>query len=237
MKTTPIITAAAVFSSLCIFSAMAEETVIADDFEIGSQQRAEGTPLAGTTTPQGNALWESPVESDQGIVFNADGEVTAGSARALSASVSVPLDADILTIEADVLIDGSDWCGVAFGGEQIDRNFFLPGEGARLFLLLRPGGVYSVFFGVGSKANLLAEAKAPGYIPHGFNRLQLVFNAAENTVTANVNDATVLKDRILDEPVFVERAGFRINHPEVEPGLPRIDNFKVVVRKNEGSGQ
>ena len=177
-------------------------------------------------------MWEGIPSTGEGIVFTGSGEVTAGSARGMGASVALPLDAGQIKVSADVMVPGSDWCGVALGGEKMDQNFFLPGAGAQVFLLLRPGGMFSVFCGVGKKAQLLAEAKAPSFLSKGFNTLALTYNAADNSVSASVNDTEVLREKKIEEPLMPVRAGIHINHPPVEPGLPRIDNFKVSISRD-----
>ena len=215
---------------------------VGDAFTIRPGARDAGDPLFGTTTEVGGRTW-SGGPNLKGLQFAADAANPGGyvtfATDAATAEASVPFDVPAgrtVRVAADVRprsADPVDWVAVGFGnpgGDPFER-FTAPEPHVNLtftgnpWALVRTNGEFYVFAGPGT-ANEMGHGMAGSYVPGAFNRMELDYDTAADTVTFRLNGVEQpLDDPVVHAPGPLAGAGFRMHRSQHGD----IDNFSVAV--------
>ncbi len=217
------------FVALLLMTSMttwAVERPIADTFTLDGKSRAEGSSLDGLTTEQGAAIWQ--VSDNAVAVFTSKGSIRSANHLPVQAQVAMAAPTRATTVQVDVVPEFSDWAAVAFHSTAKTPDFFDRTREAQIWLMFRPSGRWQLWQQGTSKS------LRDGSLPHNINASQphalaLTYDPAGNTVTAKIDDQTVVTALPLgDFKPQIHAAGFRINVLEdVDPTDACVDNFKL----------
>jgi hypothetical protein len=189
------------------------QVAIQDGFTNRSPDRDPGDPLTGTVAEVGGTTWSA-------------------LSGAISQVGGVPFTppAGVSSVEADVVMAGSEWVGIGFSNR--DRGgYWTHGQA---WMLLRPGGGFTVF-GNGTQQVLLrgrVQDYLPNFNPAAWNRLRIDYDRARNAVSAWINGVLVVDQRALSFTPNIQHAGFHLyNLATGTQGQMKLDNFVVRVAR------
>lgn len=131
------------------------------------------------------------------------------------------------TVEADVIVTGSDWIGIGFSLSATGGYW---GHG-QVWAHVGPSGTYTVY--ADGLAHNLKTGTIPGFQPQGLNHVLIRHNRTTNTLSVVINGSIVLFERDLDDPPvsFTPSLAFAGFHAQTAAGsaagLAKVDNFRV----------
>ncbi len=203
--------------------------VVLDTFTNIGPNRDIGDALGGTLTEVGSRPWASFM--DWGLF--GDGHVTPGSSLpngSVIAMVPFPIAQEspppsrqpFVYLNATVDPTGSGWTAIGFSNDE-EGDLFNNGQ---VWMLLNPDPSHVEVWANGTN-HLLYVGPAPRFST-AWNRIELLFDPAENTVTARLNGVPVLEGYDLDSVPFlpdIDFVGFQMVTPTAFE--PRIDRFSL----------
>lgn len=229
-----------------VASAFAERVLVRDGFAANDFGRKVGDRLQGQAPEQGvtGARW-SVASGANSAVFAREGRiVAAGNDASVEARIEIPAPASIVTVSARVVASSADWVGVGFlppSGNDGAGWLSKDGSGARVWLLFRPSGSWTLFSN-GTAVQLLSgapssypailfKADAPyeigvSYDP-GIRKVRPFIRDGAAEVNLFPRDGGWIDAR-LPEGAAVGAAGFRINAKAgTVAGQAWVDDFIV----------
>lgn len=201
--------------------------VIRDTFANSTARPVAGS-LNGTSSEAGGRTWGAV-----STVVMGTSEVTTSIGGSQEHEAGVPFNPPVdpakpvNTVEADVIVTGSDWIGIGFSLSATGGYW---GHG-QVWAHVGPSGTYTVY--ADGLAHNLKTGTIPGFQPQGLNHVLIRHNRTTNTLSVVINGSIVLFERDLDDPPvsFTPSLAFAGFHAQTAAGsaagLAKVDNFRV----------
>ncbi len=229
-----------------VYPVIADKIVAKDNFTPNNFNRKTLDRLHGTTIEQGNldTHWMVTTGANS-IVFSTQGTVTTASGNASAeARIGIPTPSSTVTVSARVSASTADWVAVGFltGASGDGSSWLAQGKaGARIWLLFRPSGAWTLFSdgtarqllagGPAAYPSILYKAETPCEIGVSYDPVIRKARPFIRDGTTEVNlfprDNGWIDTRLPDDTT-IGAAGFRINgRSGCIAGKAWVDDFLV----------
>jgi hypothetical protein len=206
-------------------------TIIGDSFTTGDGTGTSGGFIPGNSTEIGSATWIGQHLFYSGT-NSAIGGFQFGTNTRINHVAFSPASGQAVSLQADVIPphggSGQDWTAIAFAKDPAstpDSAIWTPGV-SQLYFALQHDGRY---FGAYNATNTFVDGIVAGFNPNVFYKIELIYDEANNSVSAKINGNTVLSDYDLGSFVpDINTAGFQFFRWQLHGQYTDLDNFAIV---------